>query len=92
MKYTMKSDCNLISRLYLACQARYGDVNKFSVMQVVLGHYLCHGEANYDFGQMQSYCLILKETQYHQNNPLQLTRKSNSCRCCCGSDDEARNS
>ena len=24
----MKSDCNLFSRLNLACQARYGDVNK----------------------------------------------------------------
>ena len=26
---SMKSDCNLISRLYLCCQARDGDVNKF---------------------------------------------------------------
>ena len=25
----MKRDCNLFSRLYLACRARYGDVNKF---------------------------------------------------------------
>ena len=25
----MKSDCNLFSRLYLACQARYGDVYQF---------------------------------------------------------------
>ena len=24
---SMKSDCNLFSRLYLACQARYGDVD-----------------------------------------------------------------
>ena len=30
---SMKSDCNLFSRLYLACQARDGDVNKF----------VCHG-------------------------------------------------
>ena len=25
----MKSDCNLFSRIYLACQARYGDVDQF---------------------------------------------------------------
>ena len=30
---SMKSECNLFSRLYLACQARYVDVNKF----------ICHG-------------------------------------------------
>ena len=29
----MKCDCNVFSRLYLACQARDGDVNKF----------VCHG-------------------------------------------------
>ena len=26
---SMKSDCNLFSRLYLACQGRYGDVYQF---------------------------------------------------------------
>ena len=33
----MKSDCNFFSRLYLACQARDGDVNKF----VCHGNYPC---------------------------------------------------
>ena len=37
---SMKSDCNLFSRPYLACQAIYGDVDHFFSQKIMLAHNL----------------------------------------------------
>ena len=45
---SMKSDCNLFSRLYLACQARGSSLTK-----IMLAHHLYHREENFGLAQRQ---------------------------------------
>ena len=47
------SDCNLFSRLYLACQARDGDVDQFFSQTIMLSYHLCHREENCGLAQRQ---------------------------------------
>ena len=57
---SMKSDCNVFSRLYLAFRQDMVIWLSSSVMEIILAHYLCHWEANCGLGQMQIHCLNLK--------------------------------
>ena len=42
-----------LGRLYLACQARDGDEDQFSLTKIMLAHHLCHREENCGLTQRQ---------------------------------------